>query len=90
MEDPTESTSRNKTEVTKMREYEVALIDASGHSIGTDETVEGMAAAKKRASYLLSDRFARDVGSTHAALGTSKVEIRNAGDCVWDRFLRAE
>lgn len=36
-------------------------------------------------AYLLSDAFARAVGSTHQALGTTKVEVRDAeGECVLD------
>jgi hypothetical protein len=70
-----------------MTEYKVLLLDNDGCETAID-LIDGLPAAKKRASYLLSDTLAAAVDSTHETLGTKKLEIRNAaGECLWDAFL---
>ncbi|MGN8119960.1 hypothetical protein [Labrys sp. 22185] len=69
-----------------MTEYNVILRDADGCDIVSD-LIEGLPAAKKRARYMLSDEFARYLGSSHETLWTHKAEVQTAdGECVWDAF----
>lgn len=69
-----------------MSEYTVNLKDSAGFDI-TTETVDGIAAAKKRAKYLLTDDYAAIVGTDHKSSGTYKAEVlNNSGECVWDVF----
>jgi hypothetical protein len=73
----------------KMSEYIVALKDADGFDICTD-LVEGLARAKAHAKYLLSDNYAKAIGSTHATLGTHKAEVHTVhtgGAILWDAFI---
>lgn len=72
-----------------MAEYNVVLKDADGYDIGSD-LVDGMAAAKSRAKYFLTDAYAQNIGTTQAALGTQKVEVQNGrtGECLWDAFRK--
>jgi hypothetical protein len=71
-----------------MNEYDVVLKDADGFDICTD-IVEGLAAAKVRAKYLLSAAHAKAIGSTHTVPGTHKVEVQatRTGAVLWDAFL---
>ena len=72
-----------------MAEYNVILKDVAGCDISTD-LVDGMAAAKAKAKYLLTASYAKNIGTTHTALGSVKVEVQDArGVCLWDAF-RAE
>lgn len=70
-----------------MNEYDVVLRDRDGFDICTD-LVEGLTAAKKRAEYLLTDDYAKTLGTTHDTLGTHKVEVQatRTGSCIWDAF----
>ncbi len=52
-----------------MAEYDVVLKDADGCDICTDLEY-GLAAAKKRAKYLLSEDHAHAIGTTHDDLRT--------------------
>lgn len=70
-----------------MAQYNVVLLDRDGCETVND-VVDGMAAAKKRARYLMSESFAFDVGSTHETLGSYKTEVRaENGECLADFFL---
>lgn len=70
-----------------MSEYDVVLKDRDGFDIFT-ELVDGLAVAKARAKYLLSDEYAAAIDTTHDALGTHKVEVQatRTGACLWDAF----
>ena len=70
-----------------MAEYDVVLQDADGCDICTDLEY-GLAAAKKRAKYLLSEDHAHAIGTTHDDLRTYKVEVQatRTGECLWDAF----
>ncbi len=71
-----------------MAEYNVVLLDRDDCET-TNDVVDGLSAAKKRAKYLLSDAYADAVESTHDDLGTVKVkvEVRDGrGECLWDTF----
>lgn len=70
-----------------MGEYDVVLIDRDGCDICAD-LIEGLAAAKARAKYLLSDDHAKQIGTDHETLGTYKVEVQatRTGACLWDAF----
>lgn len=70
-----------------MNEYDVVLKDRDGYDICTD-LIYGLAAAKARAKYLLSDEHAAMLGTTHDDLGTHKVEVQatRTGACLWDAF----
>ena len=72
-----------------MSEYDVVLKDNFGCDITTD-LVEGLPDAKKRATYFLSDAYAKTIGTTHETLGTHKVEIQatRTAVCIWDAFLK--
>ena len=71
-----------------MAYLDVILRDQDGFDIVTD-AVDGMAAAKIRARYLLTEEYAARLGTSHATLGTHKVEVRNAdGTCLFDAFLQ--
>lgn len=64
--------------------YQVVLLDRDGSELGA-RPAANLIAAKQEMTYLLSKAFARDVGSTHQALGTAKVEVRDAeGECLLD------
>ena len=66
--------------------YQVILLDQDGCHISVDEA-DSLKAAKIKARYLFSEDYARQAETTHARLGTYKVEIRNAdGICLWDDF----
>lgn len=70
-----------------MSEYDVVLKDRDGYDICTD-LVDGLAEAKTRARYLLSDKHADVIGTSHDTLGTYKVEVqaKKTGVCLWDAF----
>lgn len=72
-----------------MVEYNVVLKDADGYDIGS-ELVDGMAAAKSRAKYFLTDTYAQNVGTTQTVIGTQKVEVQDGrtGECLWDAFRK--
>lgn len=64
--------------------YQVVLLDHEGNELGA-RPAANLVVAKQEMAYLFSDAFARAVGSTHQALGTTKVEVRDAeGECVLD------
>lgn len=68
-----------------MATYNVILKDRDDYDICAD-LVDGMTAAKARAKYLLTDAFAKSIETTHATLGTCRVEVQAAdtGVCLWD------
>lgn len=69
-----------------MAQYSVLLLDSDGCETAND-LIDGLAAAKKQAKYLLSDTYAASVESTHETLRTQKVEVRSEnGECLWDVF----
>jgi uncharacterized RmlC-like cupin family protein len=73
-----------------MAEYLVILKDSDGFDICSD-LVDGMSAAKARANFLLSDRNAHYMGTTHATLGTDRVEVHlsaRPGDVLWNAFRK--
>lgn len=72
-----------------MAEYQVVVKDADGYDISND-LVEGLKAAKERAKYFVTDDYARFVGTTHQALGTSHAEVQDArtGECLHDFFRK--
>lgn len=74
-----------------MAEYDVVLFDKDGFEICA-ELIDGLSAAKARAAYLLSDDHARNMETTHDALGTEKAEVQAAstGNCIWDKFRRVD
>lgn len=76
-------------EIFEMVEYNVVLKDADGYDIGSD-LVGGMAAAKARAKYFLTDSYAQNIGTTQTALGTQKVEVQDVrtSECLWDAFRK--
>lgn len=69
-----------------MAEYTVTLKDADGYDVATD-LVDGLGAAKARAKHFLTDDYARNIETTHATLGSHKVEVSLEGVCLWDAFL---
>lgn len=70
-----------------MSEYDVVLIDRDGCDICAD-LIDGLVAARARAKYLLSEDYAKQIGSTHDTLGTYKAEVQatRTGACLWDAF----
>lgn len=75
-----------------MKYFNVILYSRDGCEIASSE-VEGKANAKKHAKYMLSDEFARQSETTHAAFQTMKVAIFAEGEetgannmCEWDAF----
>ena len=67
--------------------YKVILKDSGGYEIDS-RPADNLKEAKNIAKYLLSDEFARMAESTHADLGTERVEVFNkAGECVWDDVI---
>jgi hypothetical protein len=70
-----------------MADYSVILKDKSGHEICSD-IVSGLPAAKERAKYLISDKHAILIGSSHQDLETDKAEVRSIhkDECLWDIF----
>lgn len=71
-----------------MSEFYIVLKDKDGFEICSD-VVEGKAAAKQRARYMLSPNHAAMIGTSHEDLGTFKVEVQamGSGECLWDAFL---
>ena len=68
-------------------DYDVVLLDVDGFEVAT--AVEQKApAAMARAKYMLSDAYARALETTHAALGTAKVEVRRGSDVLYDLFRK--
>jgi hypothetical protein len=72
-----------------MAEHNIILKNAAGYDISTD-LVNGLAAAKTRAKYFLTDAYAQNIGTTHATLGTYKVEVQEIRTSarLWDAFKR--
>jgi hypothetical protein len=72
-----------------MASYRVILKDAEDYEINTHLT-DGLKAAKEQAKYLLTDTYARRLGTSHDSLNTHKVEVREEDtlDCVWDAFRK--
>ncbi len=70
-----------------MSEYDVVLKDRDGCDICTD-LIDGLPAAKAHAKYLLSEEYAKHIGTSHDVLGTYKVEVQatRTGGCLWDAF----
>lgn len=69
-----------------MAEYTVTLKDSAKFDIYA-EKADGLKIAKTLAKYLLSDDYAKRLGTSHDILNTTKVEITNSSDeCVWDSF----
>lgn len=67
--------------------YAIKLLDADGCELAMRDAPT-FSLAKESAARLLSDEWAHDCETTHAALRTAKAEILNArGECVWDSFL---
>lgn len=67
--------------------YQVVLLDCEGSELGA-RPAANLVAAKQEIAYLLSEAFAAEVGSTQRALGSAKVEVRDAqGLCVLDMDL---
>lgn len=65
----------------------MVLLDGEGSELGARPAVN-LVAAKQEMTYLLSEAFAAEVGSTQRALGSAKVEVRDAqGLCVLDMDL---
>jgi len=69
-----------------MNGYSVTLLDRSGQAIASD-LVDTLKDAKARAIYMLSQKFAKTVESSHYLLDTWKVEIHHDEVVIWDRFL---
>lgn len=55
----------------------MVLLDGEGSELGARPAVN-LVAAKQEMTYLLSEAFAAEVGSTQRALGSAKVEVRDA------------
>lgn len=72
-----------------MATYTITLLDVDYYEVSSAE-VEGQVSAKDRAKYMLTEEYARNIGTTHAALATHKVELRKEGEkeCLWDKFYR--
>lgn len=70
--------------------YQIFLLDQDDCTIGAEREADNLTQARQKMGYLLSDNFARGAETTHLALRTEKVEVRNAaGDCVLDAFYEA-
>lgn len=68
----------------RAEKYQVALLDLDGRELGA-RPAASLVAAKQEMAYLLSEAFAAEVGSTQRALGSAKVEVRDAqGQCILD------
>ena len=72
----------------KTGKYKVVLLDKEGFEIG-DREADNLKQSKEAATFLLSDDYARSAETTHASLGTHKVEVRLAstGECIKDYFF---
>jgi hypothetical protein len=67
--------------------YQIVLLDAEGFTL-SDRPADNHKQAKNSMRYMLSDEFARMAETTHAIMGTYKVETRNSkGQCVLDQFI---
>ena len=67
--------------------YRVVLLDADGYEI-SERPADNLNEAVVTLAYMLSEQYANVAETTHKAMGTHKVEVRNAkGDCILDDFL---
>ena len=66
--------------------YRVILLDLEGYHL-SERPADNLPEAKSTMAYMLSDAYARAAETTHEAMGSQKVEVRNAKDeCVLDGF----
>jgi len=69
------------------KEYTVVLLDRDGFDIARDAGLPNLSEAKKKAKSLMADEWPTRSGTSHATLGSYKVEVRDAaGVCLWDAF----
>lgn len=70
-----------------VRGYTIELLDADNCVI-TSDTAETLSDAVKRARYFISDDYARSCESTHEALGSKRVLVKNNKEEVRTSFSR--
>ena len=68
--------------------FTIRLFDRKDHELMRRDA-DTLPAAKRVAKQMLSEAYLEGGETTHAKLGTHKVEIRDElGDVVWDRFYK--
>jgi hypothetical protein len=70
----------------KYDNIQVKLLDNDGFTI-TEQECETVKEAKERARYYLSEAYAKESETTHAAWKTHKAEIVCDGEIIHDFFL---
>lgn len=70
--------------------HNIILKDKDGCTLVENEA-PNLKEAKEKAKYYLSDEWATRTESTHAILGTEKVEVtkQSNGEVVWDKYYDA-
>lgn len=73
------------------QEYNVILKDANDYEIVSRPVFGPLKEAKETAKYLASDSYADVAESTHADMGSARVEVVNeAGEIVWDMEINGQ